>query len=109
MDGRTTPQQVERQGISKLSTEEVVSYARSGKTVMLVSRGERSSQGVRLQVRPEILPLTDLLSTVKGTSNLVLLDTDLMGTLGVIELNPGVDQTAYGIFADLVDIACSVY
>ena len=64
---------------------------------------------MRLEVKPEILPQTDLLATAKGTSNLILFHTDLMGTLGTIEINPGVDQTAYGIFADLVDIARSVY
>ncbi len=109
MDGRTTPQQVERLGISHLSTDEISAHARSGRTVMLVSRGERVGDRVRLQVKPEIVPQTDLLATVKGTSNLVLLHTDLMGTVGTVEINPGVDQTAYGIFADLVDIARSVY
>ncbi len=28
-----------------------------------------------------------------------------MGTIGTIELNPGVEQTAYGVFSDVVDIA----
>jgi len=32
----------------------------------------------------------------------------LMGTLGTISINPGVKQTAYGLFSDLVDIAKSV-
>ena len=38
----------------------------------------------------------------------MLLDTDLMGTVGTVEIYPGVDQTAYGVFSDLVDIAKSV-
>jgi homoserine dehydrogenase len=51
------------------------------------------------------MPQTDLLACVPGTSNLLLLETDLMGTVGTVSINPGVDQTAYGLFSDLVDIA----
>jgi hypothetical protein len=36
---------------------------------------------------------------------LLLFDTDLMGTVGTVEINPGVEQTAYGVFSDLVGIA----
>jgi homoserine dehydrogenase len=39
---------------------------------------------------------------------LILLHTDLMGTVGTVALSPGVEQTAYGLFSDLVDIAKSV-
>ena len=109
MDGRITPQLVKRQGIGHLTTGEILALAHSGQTIMLVSRGELVGAQLRLEVKPEILPQTDLLATAKGTSNLILFHTDLMGTLGTIVINPGVDQTAYGIFADLVDIARSVY
>jgi homoserine dehydrogenase len=49
-----------------------------------------------------------MLATAKGTSNLLLFHTDLMGTVGTVSINPGVEQTAYGLFADLVDIARSI-
>jgi len=32
----------------------------------------------------------------------------LMGTVGTVSLSPGIDQTAYGVFSDLVDIATSI-
>jgi hypothetical protein len=31
-----------------------------------------------------------------------------MGTFGVVSLDPQVEQTVYGVFADLVDVAQSV-
>ena len=108
MDARVNPREVERRGIGDLTTNEAIEIAKSGNTIMLVSRGERVDGGVKLQVRPEVLPKTDLLATAKGTSNLLLLHTDLMGTIGSVSLNPGVEQTAYGLFSDLVDIARSV-
>jgi hypothetical protein len=36
---------------------------------------------------------------------LLLLHTDLMGTVGTVSISPTVEQTAYGLFSDLVDIA----
>jgi homoserine dehydrogenase len=51
---------------------------------------------------------TGLLASVDGTSNLLLLDTDLMGTIGIMGISGGVDQTAYGVFSDAVDIAQTV-
>ena len=108
MDARVTPQQVERRGIERLTTADAMIAAQSGQTTLLVSRGERRDNSVHLQVQPERIPQTDLLATAKGTSNLLLFHTDLMGTVGTVSINPGVEQTAYGLFSDLVDIARSV-
>jgi homoserine dehydrogenase len=108
MDARVTPQQVARQGLRDYSTKQIIELADAGKTVMLVSRAETTGSQVRLQVKPEILDKTELLATAQGTSNILLFHTDLMGTLGTVSVEPGVEQTAYGIFADMVDIAKSV-
>jgi homoserine dehydrogenase len=108
MDAGTTPQKVERQGIRAITTAEVVALAAEHKTILLVSRGELDGGTVRLQVRPEILPQSDLMATARGTSNLILFHTDLMGSVGTVAIQPGVEQTAYGLFSDLVDIAKSV-
>ncbi|HME06814.1 MAG TPA: hypothetical protein VKG25_07180 [Bryobacteraceae bacterium] len=100
LDARTNPAQIERQGIGSYSAEQIQDLARQRKTICLVSR---ASEG-RLTVKPEILDETDILAAVQGTSNLLLLHTDLMGTVGTVSINPGVEQTAYGVFSDLVDI-----
>ena len=105
MDARVTPRGVEREGIGAFPADRIRELAGQGKTVCLISRGETTPGGVRLRVRPEILPDTDLLATVQGTSNLILLHTDLMGTIGAVSISPGVEQTAYGLFSDLADIA----
>jgi homoserine dehydrogenase len=76
--------------------------------VLIVSRAERNGDQVRLRVSPEILPKTDLLAAAQGTSNIILFHTDLMGAVGTVSIDPGVEQTAYGLFSDLVDIARSV-
>lgn len=105
LDGRVTPLDVERRGIGRLTGERVQELAKNRKTVALVTRGRRTADGVKLRVRAEVLDETDLLAAVQGTSNLILLHTDLMGTVGTVAISPGVEQTAYGVFSDLVDIA----
>jgi len=104
MNARTTPQLVSARGITRLTTERVMEMARGGKTVRLVSRGRRTSGGVSLRVRAEVLDRTDILACTPGTSNLVLFHTDLMGTFGTVSIEPGVEQTAYGVFSDLVSL-----
>ena len=105
MDAGITPQAVDARGIGHLTPKRVGELAASGKTVRLVSRARRTSGGVRVRVRAEVLRQTDLLAAVKGTSNLLLVHTDVMGTLGTLSVSPGLEQTAYGLFSDLVDIA----
>ena len=105
MNAGVTPLDVDRKGIGRLTPEKVADLAAKRKTVALVSRARTTPEGIRLRVRAEVLDDTDTLATMHGTSNLLLLDTDLMGTVGTVSITPGVDQTAYGLFSDLVDIA----
>jgi homoserine dehydrogenase len=109
MDARVTPQDVDRRGIGRLTPERVLELAKSRKTVCLVSRGRTTASGIRLRVRAEVLDDTGPLASVKGTSNLLLLNTDLMGTIGIMGIESGVEQTAYGLFSDAVDISEHVH
>ena len=104
MDARMTPQEVSTRGIGKLTAERVQEISRQGKTVRLISRARRTATGVTLRVRAEVIEKNDVLATVPGPSNLILFHTDLMGTFGTIAIEPGVAQTAYGVFSDLVNL-----
>jgi homoserine dehydrogenase len=108
MNARVTPQDVDRRGISRLTPERMLELKKAGKTVSLVSRARIGSSGVRTRVRAEVLNESDLLASIEGTSNLLLIHTDLMGTVGTLVIKAGVDQTAYGLFSDAVDIAATV-
>jgi homoserine dehydrogenase len=105
MDARVTPHQVERRGIGRLTPERLAELSEKRKTVTLVSRAHLTADGIRLRVRAEVLHENDLLASLQGSSNMILLHTDLMGTVGTVSISPGVNQTAYGLFSDLVDIA----
>jgi homoserine dehydrogenase len=104
MDARTTPQQVSTRGIARLTPARVQEMAQQGKTVRLISRGRRDKSGVKLRVRAEVLDRCDILAATPGTTNLILFHTDLMGTFGTVSIEPQVEQTAYGVFSDLVNL-----
>ena len=104
MDARTNPQAIATRGITRLTPDRVRELNHTGKTVRLVSRARRHGETVFLRVRAEVLDRGDLLACVPGTSNLILFHTDLMGTFGTVSLEPGVEQTAYGVFSDLAGI-----
>ena len=104
MDARTNPQFINTRGITRLTPERVRTLKQGGKTVRLVSRAKRANGGLSLRVRAEVLDQTDILACVHGTSNVLLLHTDLMGTIGTVSIAPAVEQTAYGVFIDLVDV-----
>jgi homoserine dehydrogenase len=109
MDAQVTPLDVDRRGIAQLTVERVQRMAEARKLVALVSRAHRKPDGtIKLRVRGEVIDDTDVLACLPGTSNLILLHTDLMGTVGTVSISPGVEQTAYGVFSDLVDIARSI-
>ena len=58
---------------------------------------------MRVSVRPERVPLGDSLVGA-GADNVLLIETDLMGEIGVIERGSTVDQTAYGLLSDLLRV-----
>jgi homoserine dehydrogenase len=104
LDARTTPQQVPTRGITRLTPDRVQDLAAQNKTVRLISRARRTSAGISLRVRAEVLSHSDILASMPGTSNLILFHTDLMGTFGTVSIDPGVEQTAYGVFSDIVTL-----
>ncbi len=108
MEAGATPQSVATRGIARLTPKRAQEIARQGKTVRLISRARRTASGLSLRVRAEVLDRCDILASTPGTSNVILFHTDLMGTFGTVSIAPGVDQTAYGVFSDLVDLSRGV-
>jgi homoserine dehydrogenase len=103
MGASTRPSEVRRQGIVGLEPKDARRALRSGCRLRLVVRGTREGRRVRVGVRPEAVPLSDPLAT-SGPDAVLLLETDLMGEIGVIERGMSLDQTAYALLSDLLEI-----
>jgi len=95
-------EQIQREGIGKLTGEAVRVARKDGRPYKLVCRAQRTAQGVTASVRPEQVPLSDPLAWVAGTSSIVYFETDIFPGLAITENNPGLETTAYGMLADFV-------
>jgi homoserine dehydrogenase len=107
MDTRLLPLEVKREGISRLTAEEVRAARTAGLPYKLVCRAQRTATGVRASVLPEQLLMTDPMALVRGTSSIIQFETDIFPGLTITEENPGLYATAYGMLADLIRAAGS--
>lgn len=94
-------EQVHRTGIRELSEEKIRSVRASGMRYKLVCRAERRGQSVDCRVQPELLLASDPLGSLEGSSSAVRFDLDVFG-LSLVEHNPGIEATGYGLLADFL-------
>lgn len=103
MSAQLTPADVERQGIAHLTGEQVRVARCQGNAYKLVCRAMRQNGRVTASVRPELVPLTDALALVDGTSSIVYFETDMFPGLALTEDHAGLDATAYGMLSDFIE------
>ena len=104
LDGNFTPQMVEREGIRKLTTDEICAAAMAGSPYRLVSQAHRKNGVLFAEVRPRRINSDDTLHVGKGTTGVISIKTEAMGTITLVEHEPAVVQTAYGVLSDLITI-----
>lgn len=104
MDANLTPDQIDRQGISGISADQLLEAKARGKSIKLLCHGQRTAAGLLASVKPAELPLTDIYASIDATSSVVSIRTDLMGEISIIEHNPEIEQTGFGIFSDLISL-----
>jgi homoserine dehydrogenase len=51
------------------------------------------------------LPADDLLAGIDGQQNALILHTDLLGEIAIIQRGSGLTQTAYALLSDVLTIA----
>lgn len=96
--------QVQRTGIRELTEEKIRSVRTAGMRYKLVCRAERRGDGVECRVSPELLLVSDPMAGLEGTSSAIRFDMDVFG-LSMVEHNPGLEATAYGLLADFLRVA----
>jgi len=102
MGGKVRPADIERDSISDDIGRRVRAAVRRDRRLRMVSRAYRKGGGVIGKIELQELEIFDPLAAVRGLSNILILNTDTMQELAIIENNPSVDQTAYALFSDLV-------
>lgn len=104
MDADITPYDVDRKGIEDITYEQIMDAEKRGNTIKLLCYGGIENGKVVGRVSPQEFPKGSLLAGISGTSSVVTITTDLMGTISVVEHDPEIEQTAYGVFSDLIRV-----
>jgi homoserine dehydrogenase len=104
MGGNAAPADIRKKGISEDTGRLVRAAVRRDRRIRLVARAFREGNRIIGKVEPEELEMFDPLASIRGLSNILILNTDTMQELAIVENGPGVDQTAYACFTDLISL-----
>lgn len=110
MDSPLKPQEVERKGIREITPEMVDQARGEKKRWKLVASAERIGERVRARVAPELVDSSSPLYGMMGSSTGLTFRTDVLPDYSVTisereGMQGGPEETAYGLFADFVNIA----
>jgi homoserine dehydrogenase len=97
------PSQVERTGIRDIQPGDMQEAREKNSRWKLVCSAVKENNRVRASVSPQMVPSDSPLYQVQGTTSIVQFETDVLGSLSIIESNPGPHTTAYGLLADFLN------
>ncbi len=103
MDTPIKPQEVDRTGIRGITPERVRQAREQGQRWRLVCEAHRAGVQLKATVAPQIVGVDSPFYGVEGTTSIVQIESDVLGTLSLIEENPGPHTTAYGLLADFLN------
>jgi homoserine dehydrogenase len=112
MDIPMTPQQVNPTGIRGITSEMIANAKAEGKRYKLVCSAERNGDTVKTSVAPELVDSSSPLYGMTNSNTGVTFRTDVVLDYSITEserpgLQGGPVETAYGLFADFVNLARS--
>ncbi len=104
MDTPLTMDDVDRDGITWLSLEDIDDARQSRDCWKLIGKVERRDGKVLASVKPTRLPLSHPLASVKGATNAITYSTDLLGDVTLIGPGAGRLETGFALLADILAI-----
>ncbi len=112
MDTPMTPQQVDPTGIRGITPEMIAQAKAEGKRYKLVCSAEKAGDQVTTSVAPQLVDSNSPLYGMMNSSTGITFRTDVILDYSIIEteregMQGGPVETAYGLFADFVNIAKS--
>jgi len=104
MGAELEPGDVEREGITKITPQNIEAARKQGKRIKLIAHSWREGSIVRAKVSPELVDLNDPLASVNSTTNALTFETDGLGPVTIIGKGAGGVETGHGILSDLLAI-----
>lgn len=99
-----TPQAVDRTGIRGITPQMMAEAKAAGERWKLVCSAQTSPDGLVARVTPQRVSPESPLYSVTGTSSFCEFKLDVLPGLGILEIDPGPETTAYGLLADFLNI-----
>ncbi|TXH68599.1 MAG: homoserine dehydrogenase [Thiothrix sp.] len=92
------------EGISKITPEDV-SYAKDlGYRIKLLGIARRTEQGIEQRVHPTLIPRKQLIASVDGVMNCVMVQGDAVGSTLYYGRGAGAEPTGSAVVADIIDV-----
>ena len=104
MGGALRVSDVEREGITKITLEDIQKAKDEGMRWKLIGQTRKEKGSIVAKVSPEMVPLSDPLAGVGGATNALTFDTDLLGQVTIVGAGAGKRETGYSVLTDLLDI-----
>jgi homoserine dehydrogenase len=104
-------EKVYREGITKVTSEQIAAAKRDGYVIKLLAICEKISadsenpEGISVRVYPAMVPLEHPLAAVRGAFNAVFVEAEAAGSLMFYGAGAGGIQTASAVMGDLVSAA----
>jgi homoserine dehydrogenase len=92
------------EGIGQISTDDVAYAQELGFRIKHLGICRREGDGIALRVHPTLLPERQLLASVDGVMNAVMVNADPLGPTLYYGAGAGAEPTASAVVADLVDV-----
>ena len=99
-----TPRDVDRHGIGPATGPLAREARAAGRRLKLVARADRDGTRITARVAPEDLRGDDLLAGLEGQQNALILKTDVLEEIAIVQRSGSVTQTAYALLTDLISI-----
>ncbi len=105
-NARVVADDVYREGISSVTTEDIENARRLGYVVKLLAIAEMGSdERIAARVHPAMIPIAHPLASVRDAFNAVFVEGDKVGELMFYGRGAGGDPTATAVVGDLVSVA----
>jgi homoserine dehydrogenase len=105
MDAEVNYGDVEREGITRISIDDIKRAVQDSKRIKLIGAATRAEDdSVKASVKPTLVPDSDILAHVNGVMNAVQILMDVQPDVTVIGPGAGGDSAGYGLLSDILAI-----
>jgi len=104
MGENLTPGDIPCQGITEITSDDIVSARDNGKCWKLIGEIKRTGSGAKASVAPQQIDRTHPLAGVSGATNAITFTTDMLGDVTMVGAGAGRIETGYSILTDILAI-----